>query len=144
MATSTYMTFLMYAPDGGETYEKLIDIKSYPDMGGEPDMLDSTTLSDRMRKNVMGIQGVDALSFTANYDPDDFAKIYALRNVEQKFALWMGGTDDGGVVTPTGSLGKFTFDGTVSVYANGGDVNAVRDMTITIAASTVITFSQGT
>lgn len=144
MATSTYMTFLMYAPEGGENYEKLIDIKSYSDTGGAPEMLDATTLSDSMTKNIMGIQSVDAQTFTANYDPADFAKIYAMRNEEHSFALWMGGTDEGGVVTPTGSEGKFAFKGTVSVYVNGGEVNAVREMTITIAASTVISFSQGT
>ena len=32
-ASSTYMSFLMHSNDG-VTYEKLIDIKNYPDMGG--------------------------------------------------------------------------------------------------------------
>lgn len=140
MATSTYMSFLMYQPTGGGEWEKLIDIKNYPDLGGEPEMLDATTLSDPMTKNIAGIQSVDALSFTANYDKADFAKIYALRNETQKLAVWFGGSDEGGTVTPTGSEGKFSFEGTISVYANGGDVNAVRDMTITVAASTAIVF----
>ena len=141
MATSTYMSFLMYQPTGSGEWEKLIDIKNYPDLGGEPEMLDATTLSDGMTKNIAGIQSVDALSFTANYDKEDFAKIYALRGETQKLAVWFGGTDEGGIVTPTGSEGKFSFEGTISVYANGGDVNAVRDMTITVAASTTIVFA---
>lgn len=138
MATSTYMSFLMYKASDGDTYEKLVDIKSYPNLGGEPDMLDITTLSDRMTRNIPGIQSVEALSFTANYDKAEFAKIYALRNDVQHLAVWLGGTDEGGIVTPTGSEGKFEFEGYVSIYANGGEVNAVREMTITVAASSTI------
>ena len=40
-------------------------------------------------------------------------------------------------------MGKFTFDGQLSVYKNGGGVNEVQDMTITIAASSVIQFATG-
>lgn len=138
MATSTYMSFLMYKASDGDAYEKLVDIKSYPNLGGEPDMLDITTLSDRMTRNIPGIQSVEALSFTANYDKAEFAKIYALRNDVQHLAVWLGGTDEGGIVTPTGSEGKFEFEGYVSIYANGGEVNAVREMTITVAASSTI------
>ena len=32
MATSSYKSFLMYKKSG-ETYEKLVDIKDYPDIG---------------------------------------------------------------------------------------------------------------
>ena len=34
MATSTYMTFLMHKKDS--TYEKLIDITEFPDLGTYP------------------------------------------------------------------------------------------------------------
>ena len=44
-----------------------------------------------------------------------------------------------GVVTPTGSDGKFEFKGTPSVYVNGAGVNEVVGMTITFAASTPVT-----
>jgi len=48
MAISTYKTFLMHEQSG--TYEKLIDIKEFPDLGGAPEMIDVTTLSDKMMK----------------------------------------------------------------------------------------------
>ena len=35
MATNTSMTFLMVAKSG-ETYEKLVDITDYPDIGDNP------------------------------------------------------------------------------------------------------------
>ena len=41
MAISTYKIFLMSSTDGSQ-YEKLIDIKSFPDLGGAPEMLETT------------------------------------------------------------------------------------------------------
>ena len=35
-AISSYKVFLMYKKASGSTYEKLVDIKSYPDLGGTP------------------------------------------------------------------------------------------------------------
>lgn len=142
-ATSTYKTFLMKGSTSGSstTWEKLVDIKSYPDLGGSPELLETTTLSDKMRTNILGIQGNDSMEFTCNYDKTDYTTITALEGTEQELAVWFGGTESNGEVTPTGSEGKFSFKGYVSVYANGGEVNAVREMTVTVAASTPITVS---
>jgi hypothetical protein len=52
MAISTYQVFLML----GE--EKLIDIKDFPDLGGAPETLDTTTLSDNMTTSIPGIQSL--------------------------------------------------------------------------------------
>lgn len=140
-ATSSYKSFLMYKPSSKSDYEKLVDIKSYPDLGGAPELLETTTLSDKMRTNILGIQANENMDFTCNYTKEDYSKIQALEGTEQDLAVWFGGTESGGVVTPTGSEGKFSFKGNVSVYANGAEVNAVRDMTVTAAASTPITFA---
>ena len=43
MAISTYKVFLMKKADTGEQWSKLIDIKEFPDLGGEPEMLETTT-----------------------------------------------------------------------------------------------------
>lgn len=123
---------------GGGTYKKVIDIKSFPDLGGEPELLETTTLSDKMQTFIPGIQKLDALKFTANYTKEDYATLKALEDKEIDFAVWFGGTEQGGTLTPDGSNGKFSFKGKLSVYANGGDVNQVVDMTATIAPSTPI------
>ena len=139
MAISTYMVFLM-KKGTNDTYEKLIDIKDFPDMGGQPEMLETTTLSDKMQTYTPGVQSLDALSFTANYTKEDFVKLNALENVEHDYAVWFGGTEVGGVVTPTGTDGKFNFKGKLSAYPTGGGVNEVVDLGITIAPSTPIAF----
>ena len=141
MAISTYKVFLMMKKD--VAYEKLVDIKDFPDLGGSPEMLETTTLSDKMQTYIPGIQNLDALEFTANYTKADFAKLKALAGVEHDFAVWFGGTEEANILTPTGSDGKFEFKGQLSVYPVGGGVNEVVDMNITIAPSTPITEAAG-
>lgn len=141
MAISTYKAFLMKGTGTTPTYEKLIDIKDFPDLGGAPEMLETTTLSDRAQTYIPGIQSVSALEFTANYTKTDYETLVALAGTETDYAVWFGATETGGKLTPDGSDGKFAFKGQLSVFVAGGGVNEVVDMTITIAPSTVITAS---
>lgn len=138
MAISTYRIFLMTSADGSQ-YEKLIDIKSFPDLGGAPEMLETTTLSDAAQTYIPGIQASDALEFESNYTKADYTKLKALEGKETQFAVWFGGTGEGENLTPTGSDGKFKFKGYLSVYPVGSGVNEVVNMNINIAPSTPIT-----
>lgn len=141
MAISTYKIFLMQKKEN--VWEKLIDIKEFPDLGGTPEMLETTTLTDRMQTYIPGIQSLDALEFTSNYMLDEYKKLKALDGIENDYAVWFGGTESGDTVTPTGVDGKFKFKGQLSVFPVGGGVNEVVDMTITIAPSTPITMDEG-
>ena len=140
MAISTYKIFLMMKKE--TSYEKLIDIKDFPDLGGSPEMLETTTLSDKMQTYIPGIQSLDALEFTANYTKEDFTKLKALEGVEHEYAVWFGGTEEANVLTPTGTDGKFQFKGQLSAFPVGGGVNEVVGMTVTIAPSTPITMAE--
>lgn len=139
MAISTYKIFLM-KKGTGDTYEKLFDIKSFPDLGGAPEMLETTTLSDKMQTYIAGIQSLDALEFECNYTKEDYTKAKGLEGKTESYAVWFGGTGEGATLTPTGSDGKFAFDGQLSAFPVGGGVNEVVGMTVSIAPSTPITF----
>ena len=132
MAISTYKSYLMYKK--ASSWEKLIDIKSFPDLGGSPELLETTTLSDPMTTQILGIQSLDALEFECNYTRDDYTRLKAMEGEEMDFAVWLGGDGTG----PNGEDGKFEFKGQLSVYVNGGGVNEVVNMTVSIAASTPI------
>ena len=138
MAISTYKVFLMKKGTTGDTYEKLIDIKDFPDLGGAPEMLETTTCSDPAQTYIKGIQSQDALEFTANYTKEDYDKLSKLSGVETDYSVWFGGTETAGKATPTGSDGKYDFKGDLSVYITGGGTNEVVSMTVSIAPSTVI------
>ena len=132
MAISTYGISLMCKTEGS-TYTKLIDIKDFPDLGGTPEMLETTTLSDNMQTYIPGIQTLDALEFTANYTLADFKKIKAMEGKDTAFAVWFGAE---------GADGKFEFNGQISAFPVGGGVNEVVSMTISIAPSTPITIAE--
>ena len=138
MASSTYKTFLM-KKGTGEAYEKLVDIKDFPDLGGAPEMIETTTLSDSMQTYIEGIMSSDALEFTINYDLDTYETLLAMKGAETEFAIWFGGTESASGVTPTGDEGKFAFKGYLSVRVVGKGVNEVKEATISIAPSTPIT-----
>ena len=129
MAINTYGITLMHKGDGA-TYTKLIDIKDFPDLGGAPEMLETTTLSDSMQTYIEGIQSSDALEFTANYTKEDYSKCNALKGKKESYAVYFG---------EEGINGKFEFDGYLSARVNGGGVNEVVGMTISIAPATPIT-----
>lgn len=140
MASSSYKTFLMHKKTS--TYEKLVDIKDFPDLGGAPEMLETTTLSDNMQTYVEGIQSLDALEFTINYDLATYETIVAMKGTETELAVWFGGTESADGVTPTGSEGKFNFKGYVSIRVVGKGVNEVKEAIISIAPSTPITLGE--
>ena len=131
MARSTYGIYLMHKVS--DTYEKLIDIKDFPDLGGAPEMLETTTLSDSMQTYIPGIQSLDGLEFNANYTKADFAKLKALEGKDEAYAVFFG---------EDGVDGKFEFKGGLSVFPVGGGVNEVVGMTISIAPSTPITLAE--
>lgn len=140
MATSSYKTFLMQKKENA--YEKLVDIKDFPDLGGAPEMLETTTLSDPMQTYIEGIQSQDALEYTINYDLATYQKLLAMKGTETEFSVWFGGNEENGVVTPTGAEGKFNFKGYLSVRVVGKGVNEVKEAIISIAPSTPITLGE--
>ena len=129
MAISTYQIYLGVL-QSGSNYKKLVDIKNFPDLGAEPELIETTTLSDEMQTNILGIQGADSLEFTANYDKTKFTEIKALeKNGSQQFAIFLGKTGENGIFGWTGGL---------RVRITGGEVNSVVEMAITCIASTPI------
>lgn len=139
MAVSTIATQLMYTTDLVAPYDtpalsKLVDIISYPDMGTAPNKLDTTDLSATvMKTNMLGLQEASDLTFECNYDEAKYNTINGLTGTYH-FELQFGAS---------GVDGKFSWDGQIRVFANGGGVDEVRKMTVVCSASTAITFAQG-
>lgn len=131
MAISTCPITLKYDSSSTETpsWTDVCNIKDFPDLGGAPEMLETTTLANSAKTYIAGIQDQQALEFTANYDEDDMDAI-ALLTGTKKFQLWFGAS---------GASGKFAFSGTISSYVVGAGVNEVVDMKIVIVPSTAIT-----
>lgn len=132
-AINTFQCNLMTGSGTGTlTWEQLVEIKDFPDLWGAPEALDKTTLSDPQYTYIEGIKTNEQKSFTCNYNATDFAKIKALEGVDTPVAIWFGASESGGVYTPDGSLGKFEGSAYINAYINGGSVNEVVNMTVTL------------
>lgn len=131
MAQSTKGILLKWGESEAEV-AKVVDIKDIPDLGGEPEMLETTTLSDAAQTYILGIISVSALSFTANYTSADYKSVLDDANKEMNYVLEF----------PDGA--KFNWQGQHTVFVNGGGINEVVGMTITVAPSNVVTFTAAT
>lgn len=132
-AQSSYNTRLYVSTTYGDLIneDNLFAIKDFPDLGGSPEMLETTTLLNKSQTYIHGVQSMDAMEFTLNYNLDDYKKAKALENQNLYFALYFG--EDG-----NGSDGKFEWQGELTVWATGHGVNEVREMIMSIAPSTEI------
>ena len=129
--------FMKGSGTGTLTWTELFKFKTDPALIDPPEILDTTTQADHARTSVFGLASSDAKTFTLNYDSTVYDSIKALEGQELDLSMWFGDTFDSATntYTPTGENGKFTGKGYLHVTPNGGDVNAVRDMTVTLAVT---------
>lgn len=128
MAISTYNVVLKWG-ESADSVAKVIDIKDFPDLMSDPELLETTTLSDSQVTNIPGIKGSDMLTFTYNFTKEDFAKVEADAGKPLHYALEFS---DGS---------KFTWEGQHTSGLPGKGVNEVIEATVNIAASTPVTFA---
>ena len=128
MAINTYGVSLKWG-ESAEAVEKVVDIKDFPDMIGDPEMLETTTLSDAQVTNIPGIKSSDVLTFTCNYTKTDFTAVNA--DAEKSLYYTLEFSD--------GS--KFSWQGQHTCGLPGKGVNEVIEFTINIAASTPVEFA---
>ena len=131
MAISTYKTYLCVKGTG---YSKLVDIKNFPDLGSEPDMIDVTTLSDAFRHYLPGIQDTGALNF--DYNGDSLSTVSASCGSEKTWCVCFGNE------APASATMKFYFKGVGSTYITGGGVNEAVNGRLTIALTSDIDTSE--
>lgn len=127
----------LYCGESATTLNKMCDIKDVPDMISDPNLLDATTLSDPMQKQIFGIIQADTKAFTANYNKTDYASVKATAydetsesNKDKYYALKM---QDGS---------GFTWQGMHQVGLSGFGVDEVVEMTINCIFHTKPTFTE--
>ena len=129
MAISSYKVELHNSATGGDTFTKFADIKDFPDLFGEPNTLETTTLSDDMQTFIAGIKQMDALAFTMNWDK---TIAQTIKSMEGKTSHWK-------VIFSDGT--EFAFQGQPSLGVTGKGVDEVLEMTLTIVPSTTVTMT---
>ena len=113
----------------GDTGAKVCKIKSYPDLGGDPDKITVTDLEDTDEASVPGVRSADDMQFTANYTKEAYEAVLKVAGKKQVFELDFGAD---------GADGKFSWTGVLNVKVNGGEVNGAREMTLSIVRDSAI------
>lgn len=106
-----------------------VEIKDFPDLGGEPEMVETTTLKSDIQTYVLGVQAQDSLEFTLNYDETVYTSLKAIEDSDNDYTLNMG---DGAVE------GSFSWSGAHSIYLVGAGVNAPLELKLVCVPATAV------
>lgn len=128
MAISSYNCVLKWGESEGALTKK-VDIKDFPDLIGDPNLLETTTLSDAAQTYIPGIKSTDLMTFTTNFTKTDFQ---ACKADEGKNLFYSLEFSDGA---------KFTWQGQHTMGVPGKGVDEVIEATINIVPSTSVEFS---
>ena len=109
---------------------ELCKIKSYPQLNGEREQIETTDLTDTSQTFVPGVQSVESMQFNANFTLTTYQ------------ALKTNALTDGFFELDFASAGaKATWEGQYDVYVQEGEVNGLVEMTIVVYPSTVVTIA---
>ena len=125
-AISSYGVTLEWGETADST-AKVVDIKSFGDLIGEANLLETTTLSDGQKTTIPGIKNGDSIQFVCNYNKEDFNAVYATEHQALHYKLKF--SDGSG----------FQWQGEHTVGVSGKGVDEVLEFTINVSASTPVT-----
>lgn len=115
---------LSYKTSTGEEFTQLTDLQEVPDLGGETEAIEITTLADDAHVYMDGIKNYgDSIAFKFLYDKTQFETL-----------LELTGTSEWKVTLPDTTT--CTFSGTSSVKLDGAGVNAALGYTLAIKPNT--------
>lgn len=125
-ALLTNKTFLMTKNEDGK-WAELIPITKYPQIGGDPEQIEVTTLRDTKKRYINGLEDTQKMEYGANYTKENYAllKPIATSGEMKTYRLCFGDN--------LGTDGCFEWSGRMSLYISEGESNAARGMTFTIS-----------
>lgn len=146
---STYGTYLKVKASGDSDYKILCPIQDFPDLGGEPEMLQTTTLGDKAHTYIEGIQSMDALTFNTNLyfgaETEEGSFLYIKKtydNTSASYDFCVDFVQDPDATGKGTTLLRASWTGQLSIWVTGGGVDEVVACTISIAPSTVINYEK--
>lgn len=120
---------LSYKTSGGSSYTTLTDLQEIPELGGDSEAIEITTLDDAAHMYTDGILNYgDSLAFIFLYKKEQFTTLQGLE-----------GSIDWKVALPDGTT--CTFSGTSSVKLAGVGVNAALTYTLSIKPNSAMAWA---
>ncbi len=119
------------------SYVKVADITNFPDMIGDVEEIESTTMSDTQRTYEAGLQATPTDSFTAQFSREVYENLQDLidtngRNAKYRFCLLI-----------SDSKSVFDWVGSFNVGLGGGEINSILSMPIQVTFATGVKLRKG-
>ena len=117
------------------SYTDLTNLQEIPDLGGDVDTVEVTTLADAAHTYIAGLKDYgDSLDFVFLYDPTQFGTLNALTGV----VYWQVSLPDGenGAIDTT-----CTFTGECNVRFDGKGTNEAMTYTLSITPNSAMTWA---
>ncbi len=128
-AHNTIGTTLKFGTSANSLAE-LCKIKTFPQLNGEREQIESTDLTDTSQTFVPGVQSVESMQFSANFTLAAYTSLKTNALKDGFFELDFAS-----------AAAKATWEGQYDVYVNDGEVNGLIEMTIVCYPSTVVTIA---
>ena len=127
MATISKGITLGYKNGSSSTFVDLTNLQEIPELGGETEAIEITTLADAAHKYTDGIKNYgDSLAFTFLYEKEQFTTLQSLGEVTWRVTL------------PDGTTCSFSGNGSVKLAGVG--VNAALTYTLSIKPTSDMTW----
>lgn len=128
---------LKWGEAAGTVTTLIPELKEVPELGIEPEKVENTVLSDKVKKYELGIGDAGELEYKLKYANTGANSSYRKfrKAMEDKKTLFFEQE------YPDGT--KVNFSGQVSVKLSGGGVNAVIETTLKIALQSELVFTDG-
>lgn len=125
---------LGYSTEGKASYKDLVGLKEVPEFGLEPEKVENTVLTDKVKKYELGIGDAGELEYTFKYENKSADSPFrVLRKLQDNKTLvnFQQTYPDGTTVS---------FSGQVAVKLGGGGVNGVIDFTLKVGLQSDLEF----
>lgn len=128
IGTATIGTKLSYCATEGGDYVEVPGLQEVPELGGDPEQIDVTTLADSVKRSIPGVRDLGDLAFNFLYNKTNFLALSKLEGV----GYWK-------VEFPDGLTASFS--AIPNVKMGGAGSNAALTYTIGMSLQSEITFA---
>ena len=116
-------------------YTEIPGLQEIPELGGDPEQIDVTCLSDTVKRSIPGVQDLGDLAFTFLYSKANYLALTGASGLKSDVVYsWKVEFSDGLAAT---------FTAIPNVKLSGGSVNAAVNFTINMSLQSAITFADG-
>lgn len=126
--TSTVGAKISVSDSASGTFTEIPDLQEVPEMGGDPEPIDVTTLKDKVKRSIPGVKDLGDLAFIFLYSKENYLELNEKLDSETKY-YWKVEFSDGLIMS---------FEAIPNLKLAGGGVNTALTYSINMSLQSEI------